>query len=982
MYLKEIRAQGFKSFADKTIIKLDQNITGIVGPNGSGKSNVVDAVRWVLGEQSVKSLRGADSMTDVIFAGSKSRKASNIASVTLIFDNQDHYIPLSYDEVSIKRRVYADSTNEYFINEEKVRLKDIQNLFMDTGIGKDSFNIISQGKVDAILSDKPEDRRIIFEDAAGVLKYKKRKIDALRKLEKTNINLDRVNDVIKELETQVEPLKIASSKTLKFNELDSELRSIELSLITNDITVINDEYQSSKNKVETLKNELLNITSTNSTNEALIEEYKLKISKIDDDINKKQQEVVEITSLVEKLNSRKAIVLEREKYNANDSKIHDNLVNLKESLLKEENNLEELKREINDINDLLSNLDYKIGDITNTINKIKATKYDEENILTKYIKEENILKTKVQTLEEDIDNNSSIPYPVKAVLSNPKLSGIHETIGNVIDTEAKYSNAISIALGYAASNIVCDNETSAKDAIEYLKTNNIGRATFFPLNIIKPKAVDMDTIDIVGKMDGYIDIASNLVSYDPRYRNIILNQLGNIIVVDNIDNANKISLKIQNRYRIVTLDGDLINVGGSITGGKNKVRNIISDKYELDKNKKELEHIIDNIKSKEENINKISDELKNNEDKLYLLNKDKIDNLTLLNSKNNMLSTISENIDTINSNIKGTTNVVDNKLSKEIDEVMSMYYEAVNKKEILIHEYEKLVSTKESLNDSLAEYEHSLKQENSLYNTKNEELHRLEISVNRMDVKLDTLLNTLNETYNITYEKALTMYRLEMDINEARSKVNSLKKAIKELGPINPDAPTEYESVSKRYEFLLKQRDDLVNASNMLLDIINEMDEVMKKEFMKTFDLIKEEFAKTFKELFKGGKALLKLTDEANVLETGIEIEAMPPGKTLKNISLLSGGEKTFTAISLLFAIVKTRTMPFCILDEVEAALDEANVSSFGEYITNLKEKTQFILITHKKKTMEYADTLYGITMQESGVSKLVSVKLDELKHH
>ncbi|MBR1377015.1 MAG: chromosome segregation protein SMC [Bacilli bacterium] len=980
MYLKEIRAQGFKSFADKTIIKLDKNITGVVGPNGSGKSNVVDAVRWVLGEQSVKSLRGADSMTDVIFAGSKSRKALNVASVTLVFDNTDHYLPLSYDEVAVRRRVYADGTNEFSINEEKVRLKDIQNLFMDSGIGKDSFNIISQGKVEAILSDKPEDRRVIFEEAAGVLKYKKRKIDAIRKLEKTEANIDRISDIIKELETQVEPLKEASAKALKYNELNGELESIEVSLITNDITTINYEYQEAKSKVEVLKNELLEITSTNSNNEAIIEEYKLKIAKIDEEIRNTQTELLEITSEVEKLNSRKTLVLEREKYSVEDAKLHDNVVNLKETLLKNENALKEVERDIVDSNNSLKEVESKINNLNSSINKIKDSKTKEETELSNYIREENKLKTKISSLEDDIDNNATIPYAVRSILNNPKLSGIHDVIGSLVDTDSVYSLAISTALGSSSSFIVVDNEICAKEAINYLKNNNIGRATFFPLNIIKPKAIEEDVLNNIKGLAGYIGIASDITSFDPRYRNIILNQLGNIIVVDNIDNANNMAKKIQNRYRIVTLEGDLINVGGSITGGKVKVRNIISDKYELDKAKKELEVIINKIKTCEESINNISNELKGEEDKLYIVNKDKIELEAILNTKAKTYNDINNSIEETKRNIDGTNNMINNALSDEESKIMDEYYKAQNKKDEIIHKSEKLSSDRSSLNEALVEFEYNLKKENGLYNSKTEELHNLEISVNRMDVKLDNLLNTLNETYNMTYEKAKDTYRLEIEVDVARSKVSSLKRSIKELGPINPDAPSEYENVSKRYEFLLKQRDDLVNASNMLLDIINEMDTVMKKEFMKTFEIIKDEFSNTFKELFKGGRAILKLTDEDNVLETGIEIEAMPPGKTLKNISLLSGGEKTFTAISLLFAIVKTRTMPFCILDEVEAALDEANVEGFGEYITNLKKKTQFIIITHKKKTMEYADVLYGITMQESGVSKLVSVKLEDIK--
>src|SRR5574344_2045905 len=940
MYLKEIRAQGFKSFADKTIIKLDQNITGIVGPNGSGKSNVVDAVRWVLGEQSVKELRGDNSMTDVSFAGSTSRSPLNVASVTLVFDNSDKYLPMDYAEVAVKRRVYIDGTNEFYLNEEKVRLKDIQNLFLDSGIGKDSFNIISQGKIEEILSDKPTDRRIVFEEAAGVLKYKKRKEEALKKLDKTHENIDRIND----------------------------------------ITTINYSYQESMNKVETLKNEILSLTSTNSNNEAIIEKYKLNISELDNQIRNTSNDLINVTSEVEKLNSRKAIILEREKYKVEDSKLHENIVNLKETSLKLEKNIKSLELDIIDFTNKLDDANNKLNTQNSVTTKLKISKEDLDKKILELNKEEIKLKNIISSLEEAIDNNSNIPYAVKNVLNNPKLRGIHDVIGSLIDVPNNYSTAISVAIGSSSSFIVVDNEESAKEAINYLKNNNIGRATFFPLNIIKSKEIDEATSNILKTMKGYINDAGSLVSYDPKYKGIILNQLGNIIVVDNIDNANIIAKKIQNRYRIVTLDGELINIGGSITGGKIKVRNIINDKYELDKAKKDLESLINNIKNIEENINSISNDIKNSEDKAYLINKDKIEIDTYLNNKVIEKQELSKQLVDATNEINGTNNIINNSLSDEENKIMDEYYKALSNKEEINHKYEKLVSDKKSLNDALEEYEFNLKKENSLFNAKNEELHNLEINVNRMDVKLDNLLNTLNETYNMTYEKASSLYKLDIDVEDARTKVNNLKKIIRDIGPVNPEAPKEYEAVSTRYEFLIKQRDDLSNASNMLLEIIEEMDNVMKKEFMKTFEVVKSKFSETFKELFKGGHAELKLTDKDNILETGIEIEACPPGKTLKSISLLSGGEKTFTAISLLFAVLKTRTMPFCILDEVEAALDEANVSGFGEYITKLKNNTQFILITHKKKTMEYADTLYGITMQESGVSKLVSVKLEELK--
>ena len=438
--------------------------------------------------------------------------------------------------------------------------------------------------------------------------------------------------------------------------------------------------------------------------------------------------------------------------------------------------------------------------------------------------------------------------------------------------------------------------------------------------------------------------------------------------------------KINYSYRIVTLDGELISVGGSLTGGKSKTRNIITDKYELELKQKELENVTSNIKMIEEHINKISTDISSVDDKLYILNKDRIEKETYISSKNNSLNELKQDLNRLNNELLGTNNIVNKNISNEEDSIIKEYYDALNKKEEIVHNLDNLNKERTNLNEALSNFELTLKKENSLYNEKSEELKNLEIETNRMDVKLDNLLVSLSENYSMTYEKANSLYHLELDENKARSKVAILKREIKELGPINPEAPSLYDQVSTRYEFLIKQRDDLVNAKEILLQIITEMDNVMIKEFTRVFDIIKDNFSTTFKELFKGGYANLRLSDSDNILESGIEIEACPPGKTLKNINLLSGGEKTFTAVSLLFAILKSRTMPFCILDEVEAALDEANVASFGEYVTKLKEQTQFILITHKKKTMEYADVLYGITMQESGVSKLVSVKLGDMK--
>ena len=981
MYLKRIIATGFKSFVDKTNIELNNGITGIVGPNGSGKSNVVDAIRWVLGEQSVKSLRGDNNMTDVIFFGSKSRKPSNTATVTLIFDNKDHYLPLDYDEVSITRRVYRDSTNEYLINNERVRLKDITDLLMDSGMAKEAFNIISQGQVKDIISSKPEARRTIFEEAASVLKYRKRKEEALRKLDRTHQNMNRVNDIVTELSNQVAPLKEQREKAVIYLEKSKELESIEVALIAKDITDINYNYTESKKRIEELNKEVIEISVSNNKNEAKIEEYKVNINKLDTEINHLNKELLDKTTLVEKLNGEKTILLERKKYDVEDTKLHNNLLELKERELELNNNINIINSEIELKEKELTNILHDFELEEKKLTEEKNNKINLEFELSSKIREKSRLEDKINGLKDKIDNNGTLPLAVKSVLDNIKLTGINNAIGNIIEVEDTYTVGITTSLGAATSYVVVDNEVCAKEAINYLKNNNLGRVTFFPLNIIKSKYIDNDTLNILKDSKGFIDIASNLVKYDKKYQNIIENQLGNVVIVDNIDNANTISKKINYKYKIVTLDGELLHVGGSITGGNDTRRsNVISLKYELENTIKDVNSIIKLISDLENKINESDYNYKALEDKIYLINKQKLEINEYINTRRTTLNDYNLKLEQTTNEIKGTNNLINGELSEEENKILENYYEAVDLKNKCELQLEDLKKQKVNLNSELEEYESSLKLENTTYNNKTKELQTLEIEVNRMDVKLDNLLNKLNETYSLTYEKAISLYKLEIDIEEARSKVNSLRRIIKDLGNVNVDAIEEYDKVSERYEFLLNQQEDLKKAEDTLLVIIKEMDEVMATEFLKTFKVIREKFIETFKELFHGGDADLKLTDPNNVLETGIEILASPPGKSLKTMSALSGGEMTFTAISLLFAILKSRPVPFCVLDEVEAALDDVNVDSFGEYLQGLAKKTQFILITHKKRTMEYADVLYGVTMQEPGVSKLVSVKLEEIK--
>lgn len=981
MYLKEIKASGFKSFADTIDIELTNGISGIVGPNGSGKSNVVDAVRWVLGEQSVKQLRGEGSMSDVIFTGSKSRRAASFASVTLVFDNSDKYLNIEYDEVQIKRTIYKTGENEYFINNTKTRLKDILELFMDTGASKESFNIISQGDVANILSGKAEDRRVIFEEASGVLKYKKRKDEALRKLSKTHDNMARVDDIISELNTNMEPLKKQSEDAKIYLEKKEKLENVEIALTVNDIEKYNYEYKYSKEKVSELTLSITKMLSENSNEQAKIETIKNNISKLNSELYLKQQELVKVSANAEKLSGEKAMISERSKYNSEDVKLHDNIISLKEKILKIESQISALNKEIESEKSNNKVIGEKLNNTEIKLSEIEKNKENLNSKLNQKLREITAQKHRKEVLMNSLENNSSLPYSVKNVLNNPKLTGIHGVLGKLLEFEEKYSEALEVSLMSSVSHIVCDNEEDAKEAVRYLKNNNLGRATFLPISVIKPRSIDSESYETIKSMNGFVDIASNLVKYDTKYRNIVLSLLGTIVVVDNIDNANLISKKLKNRYKVVTMTGEVVNIGGSITGGSLKKSSILSERYELENVIKDIDVLDSEIKEIENKINEVDDNYTNLE-----LEKNSIiisvnSNSEILKNKYNVLDDLTNEKSTLMTELSNNQNIVNNVITNEEEKILNEYYKEIEKRDELNIEINQIHKKIELENEDLINNESSLKNNNQEYNKAQEELKSHEIKVNRLDVKIDNLLNILTNDYSISYEKAKEKYILEIDSDEARSIVSTLKREIKSLGDVNVGAIEEYDRVKERYEFLNKQKEDLTNAENVLLEIITEMDDIMKDKFSSTFNKIKEAFNETFRKLFNGGKAELKLTDPSNILETGIDIIALPPGKKLQHISLLSGGEKTLTAIALLFSILKVRPVPFCILDEVEAALDEVNVDNFGKYLKEFKGDTQFIIITHKKKTMEYADVLYGITMQESGVSKLVSVKLEELKN-
>ena len=958
-----------------------KNINGIVGPNGSGKSNVVDAVRWVLGEQSIKSLRG-DSSIDIIFSGSKSRKALNSASVTLIFDNSDMYLPINYTEVSVKRIMYRTGESEYYLNNELCRLKDITGLFIDSGVDKESFNIISQGKIDEILSAKASDRRVVFESAAGVLKYKRRKMEALRKLDRTNSNIERINDIIRELEVNLEPLKKQSEDASKYLELKDNLKEIEVSLIAYDLDKYNYNIENMQSRIDELNDEIAGLSSNNSSYDVELLKKKEELKKIDNDINDCQYSLLELIKNIEKIDANVRVLREREKYTKNNDKISSNIVNIKERILKIDADINNLNLEINNYN---SNL-VSLNDKKQVINKLIKEYNDKKNKIANGIDKNNRnltdLNFKIEYQENNINNNNSLPSSIKNIMNNPRLHNCHNVIGKLIEIEDKYLSCINIALGSASNYLVVDSSDDAKEMVKYLKDNKLGRATFFPIDVIKSRSIDDVTLDRIRKVEGFIDIASNLVKYKDVYHNIILNRLGNIIVASDIDTANNISKMINNRYKIVTLDGQVINVGGSVTGGSAiSKNNLISEKYELENKKREYDRLFNNNKELEKEMNNLLKDISIKEKELYDINSNIINIEDIINKNKQDLDNNKSLKDNLVRELKDLEAINKNNSDSELESLFNTYYEAISNKDKEEARIEKLKRKKQDLHDSINEIENISKQSNNYINNKEKELNKLELNLSTINIKMDNLLLRLSEEYNMTYQSAVNNYKLELEEDLARERVADIKNSLNRLSCVNLGAIDEYKRVSDRYNFLNSQKEDLHQAEDMLLEIINEMDAVMKDRFLKTFEEIRVEFKKVFKELFGGGEAELTLTEPDNLLDTGIEIMAVPSGKKLKSLSLLSGGEKTFTAISLLFAILNVRPVPFCLLDEVEAALDDANVESFGRYLEKYRDKTQFILITHKKKTMEFADVLYGITMQESGVSKLVSVRLEDIKN-
>lgn len=973
MYLKRIELHGFKSFADKVNIEFQPGITGIVGPNGCGKSNISDAVRWVLGEQSVKSLRGSN-MSDVIFAGSEDRKAQNLAEVTLVFDNSDRTMNYDYNEVEITRRLYRQGNEaEYLLNRQQCRLKDITDLILDTGLGRDSLSIISQGNISHFADNKPEERRAIFEEAAGVAKYKKRKIESIRKLERTKENLDRIGDIVFELEKQLGPLKRQKEKAETYLELKEKLTGIEVNVLVHEITSAKDNLDKLSIQLKELNENQTILDGDILLKENANDEIKKKMFTLDNEINDLQSQLMEAMSEVTKLETSKIEVDQKRKH-VLESKDNDNLeerlTHLRgmladlveeyndrvERLQQNENETKIIREKQNYLHGEIENLNYHISTLTNEISKNRSRR---------------------EILLDNVKNKAHYSSGVNAVMrfakNNPDIIGV---FGDLIENEKQYDLAVSTALQSASQFIITKDDLQARLAIKFLRDNKAGRATFLPLTSMKERTIRSEHMILLPSLQGYLGILKDFVFSTKKIDVIISNQLGNVILADNIDHATAISKATFARYKVVTLDGNVVNVGGSLTGGSaNRQQSTIIQKRELEGLEIELEKQERQLVDTKNKLNQLDNQLKEishdllqkqmSYAKLEVVVQNKKEELIIAKGEYETLSHQSIELDDFK---KGTT---ENQLIQQLNEAIKLRDELTehikSKREIRMS----YVNESEQLEVSLREQRKELKDIQA-------KINQIAIEATKKEAALNNYLNRLNEEYGMTYEFANDNYHQDIEMESAKFEVATLRNQINALGHVNLESIDEYKEVSQRYETMNTQRLDLIQAQETIIQAINEMDEIMIEKFSTTFEKINYEFNNVFRALFGGGKAKIKYTDPENILETGIDIDVQPPGKAVQNITLFSGGEKALIAISCLFAILRVRPVPMCILDEVEAALDMANVERFAKYLREFCEHTQFIVVTHREGTMEECDLLYGATMQQKGVTKLVSVKLEE----
>ena len=1178
MYLKKIEVQGFKSFANKMLFEFDNGITGIVGPNGSGKSNIADAVRWVLGEQSAKQLRGS-KMEDVIFAGTQMRKPVSFASVSLTIDNSDHRLDVAYDEVTVARRVYRSGESEYYLNGNACRLKDINELFYDTGVGKEGYSIIGQGQIDKILSGKPDERRELFDEAAGIVKFKRRKAAAQKSLDNESMNLVRINDILAELEKQVGPLSRQSEKAKEYLKLKEELKKFEVNLflleseslqagleevtkkleiVENDIEVNKTEFEKIKtvydekeakiqeisteideltaknNQAEIDRNRLINqieilkeqINSANTTDSHIAErikelkeqweerneeknaliKQKFEVSGLSDDIFARQnavdKEVLElnnsINELMNEIDNKKNAIFDNlnqksviqsniqryntmlEQINIRKAELNSKLINFKTDESEFDGIIRSLKTKLDDITKKTESLSKVINTNEELVISNKETK--QETVAKLNATKEQLMKnnSRLETMKNIAERYDGYGNSIRKVMEcNEK--GVIGVVADIVKTEKKYEIAIETALGGTIQNIVTDTEDTAKKMIAYLKNNRFGRATFLPLSAISKKYSGKDKVN---NEPGLIGYASQLVNVDEEYKELSEYLLGRCVVVDTIDNALKLNRKYSYTLKIVTLEGELLNPGGSMTGGAFKnTSNLLGRRREiedleasvkkfteeignleaaiwkcditisktretLEKDKKELQEalLLQNTvdiqyKQQVDKQNEVKSIYENNHKEAKEIEEQIVDikdNLASLKEELKTIETFNEEanawIEKANIDLdKLRLNLADK--NKEAEAVHIEYSGIAQKVSFAEESVKRVLREMSRLKDNIEELEESKADSSTAVETKNNEIAQItetieiagstiegynnELSEKRaLKEELQTSIksffdsreacqNTLVELekeqfrlsqnkekiennrdqkidymwseYEITLNQAAGMKDEELNNeNEIRKTVSGIKSDIKKLGDVNVGAIEEYKEISERYEFLKGQHEDLTAAKDKLIGIINELDTGMRERFTSKFEEIKIEFDKVFKQLFGGGKGTIELDPEVDILEANISIISQPPGKKLQNMMQLSGGEKALTAICLLFAIQNLKPSPFCLLDEIEAALDDSNVDRYAKYLHNLTKNTQFIVITHRRGTMACADRLYGITMQEKGVSTLVSVDLIE----
>lgn len=969
MFLKRIELQGFKSFADKTVIQFDQDITGIVGPNGCGKSNVNDAIRWVLGEQSVKSLRSGTNMSDIIFSGSEYRKPVNMARVTLVFDNSTRVFDSDFDEIEITRQILrANNEASYFINKTPCRLKDINDLVMDTGLGKDSLSIITQGNISSFADAKPEDRRSLFDEAAGVAKYKKRKKVSLSKLEQTKENLDRLQDILDELERQIGPLEKQAKKAEKYISLREKLSKIEISVLVEDI----DQYNE---KINQINKELFDIqamhTSENAEllkQETRLENIRKEMYALDKQINELQGKYTKAMEENYQLERRKIEQDEKRKYML---KVADKKARQKEIQAM----LEEARFEYQDRHQRLMQTQQDLNNRRNIVNdlktKISKARYESDqanNILTQ-------LQNRRQVLENMMKQPFAHQQGVRSVMqAKNSLSGVYGVVSELLIAHTDKALAVNAALGGSIYQIITKNEADARNAISFLKRNRSGRATFLPLSVCHPRKMNEQVITIASTSPGFLGFASECVDCKEIFDPVKERLLGNVIVVDTLQNANETAKRLRYAYKIVTLDGDIVHTGGSMTGGVTKNQSTpVTMRQELDtiNSKIEGQKIKANSCLNETDI--LTQKLQKENDTIVTLQIElaKLENIYA--TKKAKYDSILAEYQELGVDIEENAELAQDDLVVQMSKMHAVL-------DSLSLEIQSLRQSRFDKGNDAEQLENQIRLVRREMNSKQSQIHNYEMEIVKVKTQLENALNRLSTDYEMTYEYALTK-KEDVEIESAKEEVIQLRQAISRLGNVNLDAPNEYKDVKERFDFMTSQKEDLEKASQQILAAIDEMDQTMISQFTEMFNKINAELDGVFKAMFGGGRASLSMVDPDDVLNTGIDIDVQPPGKMVKNIQTFSGGEKALIAISVLFAILKARTMPLCIFDEVEAALDQANVERFARYLSHYRGQSQFIAVTHRPGTMEQCDTLYGVTMQKDGVSKVLKVQLKDAVH-